>query len=293
MSEQIGFIFSDVLRVNPDERADGSWIDPFFTNAGGLAFVESALALVAELKSEFATYFRSGLQGVTWFSSSVDRATERILGRRVNLSCNADVANAFVAACRRHHGENVDGISYKAREKYFDAIGYASYGIFVSQIGTLQLDRWISGAWRLTFTPYESRFMHNSFQDNLPMAEASEEQWRPSYTGHAIDCKLWEYNIPTAQVRDRRYVITGTFGGKLRHTIGWTFVPQGEWGGPVRSYKEQHEATEKGIVERGDLRGVAVLVNGVRCVIDGACLLKDPGASDAAPAEFHELACAA
>jgi hypothetical protein len=63
-------------------------------------------------------------------------------------------------------------------------------------------------------------------------------------------------------------------------TKGWTFVPEHQWSGPIRSYKEQIRAFDLGIVERGDLRGVAVLVGGARCVIDGVALIYDPDGAE-------------
>jgi hypothetical protein len=283
MAQQIGFLFDDVLASNPDERPDGSWNGAPTTALEVRAVLAKAQGVVGAVRGPFEPLFAQGVEKASEFYGNLSEDKhDSVFRQKIELDVDQVTAEEFSSACEKHSGKMVDGVRHKASSQHVQFLGNSNYAMYLPGVGTITLTVWPrQQAFQMTFAPWEERVMFSCFKDAMPAVQASYRLWSSKYAGPAIDCEKWQTNLPTFQIGDRRYISScRMYSARGISTKGWTFVPEHQWSGPIRSYKEQIRAFDLGIVERGDLRGVAVLVGGARCVIDGVALIYDPDGAE-------------
>ena len=158
--------------------------------------------------------------------------------------------------------------------KYRKTSQLETCSIFVDDAGTLTVRRWAVDNFSAQYAPYKTTDFLESYQDDIPRVALSSKIWgagnncqRLAESGDGIaSLTAFEYN-------GRLYCGNGgSFSGAGGETTGWRLTSLLDWQGPTYTYSSALKAFDSGCKERGDLRGLVVLVNRQKCVFELATL---------------------
>lgn len=136
--------------------------------------------------------------------------------------------------------------------------------------------RWES-SYGLSYDVQKDAELRPSYLDGAPRFEVPARLWRALYVGHTIaEAHDKPAGVRAFTFQGRRYVIKGTRSkGQYIDAGAWSIVAASDWRGPSYTYRELCRAWDDGRKERGDSRGLVVLIGGQRCALDGYALFVD------------------
>ncbi|MDR1709124.1 MAG: hypothetical protein LBS70_05330 [Candidatus Accumulibacter sp.] len=253
-----------------EEKAPGSWLDPRFGADEFMDVLERAAGAAANLAALPAELIRRGIgrAGVELAAWRSRNWKGGIVGRRFPCTATLDEYSAFVEIC-----QNGEADECKLRFDYFKAAAAA----YFRDAGTLTARVWRGHFFLVEYCPWRDVFFAESFLDAMKEFEAPYALW-----GEACCAQTLAYSgdgvarVPTFRIAGREYVNDGISSyGAYAECHGWTFRALADWKGPTYSHLSQCRAWVEGRTERGDRRGLVVMVRGAPCVLDGVVRVFD------------------
>jgi hypothetical protein len=278
MSDQLGFSFADDSRPNLVEDAPGTWEDPQFTADEYRARLARARALLPTLAEPVRDFFEHALTiGEAELEEQLGHYAPEPDDRFSLWRCHFDVSAQDVTTFARHcaamAGGAPAGHEYRTGPQRY---GEESAGMYVEGIGSLVLRRWAEDNCAADFDLWRSTYFLRSYDDDAPRIRLGEAAWRPAYAAQRIAEGRGIASVPTFVYAGREYTnMGGTYSSSLSECQAWTFVPLADWVGPTYTYQDKNRAYDEGRKERGDCRGLLVLVRGQQCVLESVAVFYD------------------
>ena len=287
MDNQLGFDFvgntsASVLAL----LSQGSWLTRKFTRSEYEVKFAKAEAVLLGLSGVVRAMFAQGLE------RSKEIFTQRQTGSRQcgedeafdllrsDFEPDSDTVTEFMQFCFAQGEKRPRGIEIKTR----DQAGMTTAGVFIEDFGSVILRLWPDvDCMSVDFSFYRNPFFLESFRDAMPRIAAPVSIWGGFYCADKLAFSgAGVASVKAFALSGRLYINHGTSGrGSYRECSALTFCPLSDWRGETFSYQTQCKAWDDGRLERGDRRGLIVLVNGQKCVIDSQAIVFDENAKDA------------
>ena len=264
---QMGFDFPTEAFGADYSRAAGAWLPIARTAVEFQQALATARAALPSLDGPLRLIFERTICAAE--SSVHEFSAYREQGEPFAWFCRAAALTPsglrVVAAACAELGRG-DRVAVHSNESVCD-----TWAIYADGVGTLVVRQWQHeiGA---TFTPARAPELLPSYSDDAPRYALPQEVWYPSNCGQA----LAEANEVTPAVHPfdhngRRWVVAGCVHSRGQaRGHGWAVVAGCDWQGPTYSYADLLRAGDAGRIERGDLRGLRVSVQGTPCVLASA-----------------------
>jgi hypothetical protein len=266
----VSFDFNDAICPIAAEDPPGTWLHTALTVAQYRQHIREAKAATARLDPRLQPLFSEGIEELERRLESIRDDGNAFALFAICVEVSPDGWEAFAKACE---SESSAGLETRVRHGTWST----TYALYVPQVGSLVADRWHHGS-GLSYQVGRAADLRQSFVDGAPQFEVPARRWRPLYTGHIIA----EAHDKPASVRaftfqGCRYAITSTVSkGRYWEASAWTIGAGADWHGPTYTYAQQCCAWDGGRKERGDQRGLEVIVRGQHCVLDRYTRLVDP-----------------
>jgi hypothetical protein len=290
MDMQIGFDFGSA-KVNTQKILEkGAWGRPEFTVPQIEELLRSARNVLAreKLPEPLASIYASGLSrhedrlfkaksSPNPFGRKSEQGHPLAPSEAAVVLLEDSTVDFLIKACIANNGRTVNGIRHIAHNNVPDLLGYSSFGLYLTGVGTIDITAWPGHKFHVIHWPYEENVMLPHYEDSMAVIEASYKLWHNVYSAEKISgAKKWGTNLPIFSADGRDMIINAMSSKNSgRQGRAWTFVPESEWDGESFDHAGIMGLYDAEKVQRGDLRGLAVLIKGKRCVIDGAVLVHD------------------
>jgi len=152
-----------------------------------------------------------------------------------------------------------------------------STGIYLENIGTLELRHWNGGTTQLhaKYVPTRSTIMLPSYHDNRPQIELPYALWE--HINSCMEISMSNDKIPSVSTlthNSRKYVITGnTSTNKKIYADAWSIAPIEKI--KTLTHKQILEAYADGNMQRGDCHGQIVRIVGQLYALDELTIFYD------------------
>lgn len=292
---QAGFDFGDVRDVKPIEMPPGTWErrDREEPNLDAVVALASRVrANLAGVPASVRAFFEAG---VLQFEAALAVLTQKPEVKPwefhdlkdFDVEVSADDQEAFKALCRQQSvaSSHPHGVDWKVREH----IEASRFAVRVEGVGILCLVKYFTRADAfLEFVPpavsgnkHQEAFFHHSYEDDAQSVALPYKVWGKAYAADKMAYSgKGKASVPTFRYGGREYLISGSLSGpgkEGRYSIGtaWALCPRSQWTGNVYSYEAHTKMLDRGIQQRSDYRGIAVLVRGQEMVIESAMFVYD------------------
>jgi hypothetical protein len=251
------------------DSAPGMWTEPTWPLAGYEVALSQAKAIVAHLPVAARSLFRSAVDAThNRIANLKPRASDyHLVGHMVNVDHESTVA--FRDYCYLMTGECGQDTQFKVRTEY----RAWSAGMYIRGAGSLVVRCFGDTNCRVEYFPWEDNFFLQSYRDTRRSAQLSQTVWGNAYCADKLaDSGAGVASVKPFMFDDRTWIITSICSGGSEPAMGeaWSLRPITEWPGVTYSYATQGASVEKGLIERGDHRGLVVRARGALHVIDGA-----------------------
>lgn len=268
---------SNIVRrclANPfHEHPAGTWTTPQFTLMQWQSMLVAATTALAGVDDAALPLFAQGLADTKarlqeMIDAGMPMAADTTfpLWRPRFRPAESDI-NRFVAHCAEMAPSAATGvITYKVRETLEGAL---TFGMFVPHAGSVIVRRWSSAGIGVDFRLTRDTFFLDSYRDDVPAVEVPYAEWAAADNRSVIvQSHTWAPEVKTFIADGVRLVNCGVLGfGHYRECDAWAYVSRTQWTGPVYSRQSQDVAADTGRLERGDRRGLQVLVDHEPCVL--------------------------
>lgn len=271
---QIGFDFSDTLTPAFTEQPAGTWLRPRFARDELAAELDRVREAVQSIAGPARPLFEQGIVVCSDWLASI-RYTHDVSIPLNWFTPQPEAVAAFVRHCDTFAGSEFTSSAPTIEYKVMVEPEAKHYGMFVEGVGSLIVTT--RGSYPNTtrisaeYLPYRDDFFFAGYRDNAAIIEASCAVWCDAYCADKIAfAPSGVASVPTFIANGREHIMT-SIGYHGTYAIGkaWTFCRFADWHAPAYAYREHCEATDRGRIERGDYRGMIVMVRGQKCVIDG------------------------
>lgn len=274
MDMQFGFDFEIDFARSFAEHAPGTWNRPMIELEQFRAVLDNADAPVARIAGPARALFRLAIDAakVQLATDEWTLRTGKVQFHDVQVDVPDDHIGLFIAHCVGMQGSDFYGIQYKVRQG-LDVIA----GMYLDKVGTLVAYKWKGGQTRLAFQPFRATLFLDSYADHRPVIELPYAIWHKSYCADKLcNAQTKLANVQPFMYQGRKYVVTG---GSSHHNVavydGWRLCALADWKGPTYTYASHGVAANEGKVERGDHRGLIVLVRGQKYVMESGAVFHD------------------
>lgn len=274
--QQAGFDFGDSPETAFNEDPPGTWLDPRWSSAAYRTYFKTARQRLAAAHPLLRSFYRAAIDQAIAHLKELDQTIEddgaEFTLPRIALHAELAVWQRFAEGCAQ---DALDGAETIARQND----GCAVFAAHVEAVGSLIARRWSADSFALDYQVGRDPDLRTSFNEDAPTYPLPEALWHPYYAGH----RLAEAGDRPAHLRAfsfqaRRYVVTGMHSRGGRSTANaWSIVAETAWCGPNYTYRSQYRAWDEGRKERGDERGLRVVVDRLPCVLDGYTRFVDTG----------------
>lgn len=274
MDMQFGFDFEIDFARSFAEHAPGTWNPEMIELQAFHTLLNEADAPVARIAGPARALFRLAIDAakVQLANDEWTRRSGKVQFHAVPVDVPVDHIELFIAHCIGMQGSDFYGIQYKVRQG-LDVVA----GMYLDKVGSLVAYKWKGGQFRLSFTPYRDTLFLDSYRDNRPVIELPYALWHKSYCADKL-CNAHNKlaNVQPFEHQGRKYVVTG---GSSFHNVavydGWRLCALADWKGPTYTYASHGVAANEGRTERGDHRGMIVLVRGQKFVMESGAVFHD------------------
>lgn len=274
MDMQFGFDFEIDFARSFAEHAPCTWNRPMIGMEKFRAVLDNAATPLARIAGPARALFRMAIDAAI-VKLATDECTLRtgtLQFDEVTLDVPNEQIELFIAHCIGMQGSDFYGIQYKVRQ------GLNTYaGMYIDNVGSLVAYKWKGGSTRLSYQPVRSTLFLDSYADHRPVIQLPYSVWHKSYCADKL-CNSGRKltNVQPFVYQGRQYVVTG--GMSHRNVAvydGWRLCALADWKGPTYSYESHGAAASAGKVERGDHRGMIVLVRGQKFVMESGAVFHD------------------
>lgn len=255
------------------EQPVGSWSNPKFTLMQWQSLLVAATTALDTVDAAVQPLFAQGLvDAKVRLQEMVDAGvplsddTTFALWRPRFRPSERDI-NRFIEHCSAMAPAAAhSGVEYKVRETMEGAL---TFGMYVPHAGSVIIRRWSSAGIGVDFRLTRDAFFLDSYRDDVPAIEAPYLQWAAvDNRSLLLQSHTWAPEVKTFVIEGVRLVNCGVLGfGSYRECDAWAFVSRSQWRGPVYSPQSQEVAADTGRIERGDRRGLLVLVDHEPCIL--------------------------
>lgn len=282
---QQGFDFGESTVVF-EEHPACCWNDPIYTSDEYQQLLSTAEEGAAKLPGILGALFQTGIERVKLsHAEQVIRmgegaASPHRLWGKTDYKVSLDVLNQCCESANSLQAETILRMSFHC----------TTTAIHIKNVGTLVAHVWPGRVPSLQYVPWRATALNPSYRDNRVRHQLNEKVWMKACCCEGLSRAESDIaKVPSFAYLGRSYICTGVWShGSLRACDGWTFLPLSDWQWSTFSYSELRQAWDAGTVERGDMRGLLVMVRGTRCVIDGFAEFFDPCSKFYLP--IHETA---
>jgi hypothetical protein len=157
------------------------------------------------------------------------------------------------------------------------SMGCEVFAAHIEGVGSLVGRRWSNDSRAIDYQVGRDCELRRSYSDDTKMHIVAAAEWRRFYAGQALaEAGAGVAHVKALAYQGRRYVISGVRGFRRRcEGEAWSITRAEAWRGPTYSYRSQVKAWDEGRRERGDRRGLVVMVDRQTCVLDGFALFVD------------------
>ena len=291
MTDQIGLDFGQECPAPVSvEDPPGSWTRPEFTTAQYEVLFEQARLAMPEVFTEVRPLFESGLEHARSVhgqilergkSRDVETGDRRYSLWRTAIDVKESTLQGFIQHCQSMIDGNWDspGIEYKQRQD----LSHFTVAMYWAYIGSVIVRIWDADNIAVDFVLGKDAFFLKSYRDEECREHRAHLLRAPEcvFEGQGVSQALSESGDKIAAVmpfsfEGREYIKTGaTYSARVHSCNAWTFCAQADWRGHTYGYRNLLQAWDEGRKQRGDFRGLQVLVRGQAVVLDAFVLFMD------------------
>lgn len=278
MNQQMGLGLFDGPATDFTEQPAGYWLPPEQTEAHWRQVLDRAALRLQGLAGPARALMRLGLAALEAQLAGERRAlglgTEDAFPlRAISLEVSPEALEAFLAHVATFLGSAHPGIAYAhSAHRYIER-----WAMHVHELGTLLYRRWASGEADLSFMPWRAAMFLGSYRLRIEPHPCPMSVWSSAYCADKLAMAGdGRASVPTFAHQGREYLNDASlFAPDYAECEGWSFRLLKDWPGPTYTYASQCRAWDEGRLERGDRRGLVVLVRGRECVLDGVVVFFD------------------
>lgn len=268
---------SNIVRrclANPfKEKPAGSWSTPQFTLMQWQSLLVAATTALQTVNGAALPLFTQGLADAKarlqeMIDAGMVMGDDAVfpLWRPRFRPTERDI-NRFIAHCAEMAASSDhSAITYKVRETME---GVLTFGLYVPHAGSVIVRRWSNAGVGVDYRLTRDTFFLDSYRDDVPAVEVPYVEWAAADNRSLLlQSHTWAPEVTTFIADGVRLVNCGVLGfGACRECDAWAFVSRTQWRGPLYNQHSQGVAADTGRVERGDRRGLQVLVDHEPCVL--------------------------
>lgn len=276
MSDQFGFDFGEETPgVTLIEDPAGSWTTPEFTTEQYEHIFLLAQQTLVDIIWPVRNLFELGLTRAKAVQCGMLR---RGVGQgaqatyslwRTDIEMDDPSLQAFVRHCMDMIDGHWDspGIDYKRR----DDLSHSTVAMHWAKAGTVIVRIWAQGNVAVDYVPWRDDFFLPSYRDGERRVMTPSQAFAASRASQTLgESRDITATVIPFEFEGRQYIKMGaTYSAQAHTCMAWTFCAASDWSGPTYSYRSLISAWDEGRKERGDCRGLVVLVRGQRVVMDG------------------------
>ena len=274
-TQQTGFDFGSNQAPALAEDPPGTWLEPSWPSEEYRLYLVAAEQALPATHALLQPLFRTAIDQARSHLCDLDETCEDDGGGfslpRVALDIDTDMWCRFVQGCTY---TELAGAETVARHGEICDI----FAAHVAGVGTLVARRWTRDSYALDYEVGRGIELRTSFSDGAPQYVLPATLWWPCYSAQRLaEAGEQPAHVHTVMRQGRRYVIDGTHSHRGRSEgHAWAIATADEWRGPTYSYRTQCKSWDEGRAERGDRRGLRVMVDKQLCVLSSYALFVDP-----------------
>jgi hypothetical protein len=275
-TQQAGFDFGSPNEAGFAEDPPGTWLEPSWSSETYRSYFTTAEQALLTTPALLQPLFRDAIEQARSHLCDLDETCEddgsgfSLPRIALDIDVEADAWRLFVRGCT---DSEFAGVETVARQGDVCAI----FAAHVAGIGSLVARRWSANSFALDYEVGRAIGLRVSFSDSIAQHMLSAAVWRPYNAAQRVaESSERPASVRALTHQGRRYVVTGVHSHRGRSEgSAWMIVAANEWLGPTYNYRAQCKCWDEGRTERGDRRGLLVIVDKQLCVLSSPALFLD------------------
>lgn len=270
---QIGLDLFDAPRDHQEE-APGVWLDPTWPASEYRRYLTGAVVQLEQAPAALRPFYAAALAlasaSLHELDESIEDAGDGFPLGSIDLAIDEATWRSIAEDCARSPWAGIECVVRRSMH-------CEVFATHIEGLGSLVGRRWGDDSRAIDYQVGRDYELRCSYSDDTKVHRAPATEWRRFYAGQALaEAGAGVAHIKALTHQGRRYVVSGVQELRRRSQgEAWSITRADTWRGPTYSYRTQVKAWDEGRVERGDRRGLVVMVDRQTCVLDEFALFVD------------------